>query len=227
MLSKCYLCASKSHKIIHKGVRGGADINVLKCDSCGLVWLDKFVTDYDDNFYEESGMWKSDGIEEDILQTRIEAEPDDHRRFEFTKNYIQYKDVLDFGCGSGGYIKKSKPIVRSIRGVELEHEKRDYMTREGYEIYNSIEEIPMDQQFDVITLFHVLEHLPDPIEILVRLKKHLRKEGKIIIEVPNADDALLSLFDSRAFADFKADKSEHLKLLPQCILRHPASSDPP
>ena len=48
----------------------------------------------------------------------------------------------------------------------------------------------------------MLEHLPDPIETLKSLKGHLRLDGKIIIEVPNADDALLSLYKCVAFADF-------------------------
>lgn len=55
---------------------------------------------------------------------------------------------------------------------------------------------------DVITMWHVLEHLENPIALLHRLKKLLVPNGVIYIEVPNAEDALLSLYQSNAFADF-------------------------
>ena len=51
-------------------------------------------------------------------------------------------------------------------------------------------------------MFHVLEHIKDPIECLKELATHLNKNGKIIIEIPNASDALLKLYNCKSFADF-------------------------
>lgn len=200
--SNCYLCGSNEYEVIHRGVRGGEDVNVLKCSNCGLVRLNKFVTDADDKFYEKSGMWKSNNMASNIAQARIDAEDDDERRTSFCKNYVKNKKVLDFGCGSGGFINKVKGITHHIAGVELEYDKRDYITNEGTICYGNIREIPSEERYDIITMFHVLEHLPDPIDILNQLKEHLEDGGKIIIEVPNADDALLSLYDSEEFANF-------------------------
>lgn len=197
----CYLCGSEESECIHIGVRGDQNTNVLKCSRCGLVRLNKFITDEDDSFYEESGMWQSNGMESNINKARIDAKDDDDRRAEFTRNYVLNKKVLDFGCGSGGYIHNVKAIASYVAGVELENDKREYLLKEGIPCFESIDVLP-DEKYDVITLFHVLEHLPDPITILEKLKSHLEKDGKIIIEVPNADDALLSMYKSDDFANF-------------------------
>lgn len=65
--------------------------------------------------------------------------------------------------------------------------------------------------FDLITAFHVFEHLKDPFATLKNLMNHLSEDGQIIIEVPNADDALLSLYECVSFAKFTY-WSQHLFL---------------
>ena len=99
----CYLCGSTQYDIIHIGVRGATDVNVLKCHGCGLVRLSRFITDHD-SFYEKSGMWQSNGMASNVCQARIDALDDDSRRAEFVKNYVKNMSVLDFGCGSGGFL---------------------------------------------------------------------------------------------------------------------------
>ena len=58
------------------------------------------------------------------------------------------------------------------------------------------------EKCDVITLFHVLEHLHDPRETLVSLKSHLQPQEKILIEVPNTDESLLKLYKNKGFVEF-------------------------
>ncbi|WP_415578382.1 class I SAM-dependent methyltransferase, partial [Helicobacter burdigaliensis] len=54
----------------------------------------------------------------------------------------------------------------------------------------------------IITAFHVVEHLQDPIIILKELSACLKENGKMIIEVPNANDALLTIYKNKAFREF-------------------------
>ena len=56
--------------------------------------------------------------------------------------------------------------------------------------------------YDVITMFHILEHLSDPKSVLSKLNKMLTENGQIIIEVPNANDALLALYNNKPFSNF-------------------------
>ena len=65
--------------------------------------------------------------------------------------------------------------------------------------------------YDLITAFHVVEHIQDPRGIISNLGKLLKPKGRLIVEVPNADDALLTLYDCDAFQRFTY-MSQHLFL---------------
>ena len=54
-------------------------------------------------------------------------------------------------------------------------------------------------KFNLITAFHVVEHLKDPISVLRQLAELLEENGKLVIEVPNSEDALLTLYESEVF----------------------------
>lgn len=196
-LDSCFLCGSCSSTIIHNGTRGGHNnINVLRCNDCGLVRLSEAI-DNVDQFYQNSGM--RDQLVETPEKTRMKTRVDDERRFLFAENMIEGKAVLDFGCGDGGFLCRAKNIASKIQGVELEQAMREGLNTEGIPCCASIDDTG---KFDIITLFHVLEHLEDPLFYLEKFKEHLNEDGMILVEVPNADDALLSLYNSSAFADF-------------------------
>lgn len=117
-MGKCYLCGHEGYDIIHNGVRGNPDVNVLKCNKCGLVYLSHFISDTN-KFYGDSGM--RDYKTPELDKVRIETYEDDHRRFLFTRNKILNKIVCDFGCGAGGYLLEARKIASKVYGIELEN----------------------------------------------------------------------------------------------------------
>ena len=70
----------------------------------------------------------------------------------------------------------------------------------------------------MITAFHVIEHLSDPVSMLKTLEAKLSKNGRIVVEVPSSEDALLTLYDSSAFQHFTY-WSQHLFLFNAETLR--------
>lgn len=68
-----------------------------------------------------------------------------------------------------------------------------------------------NKNYDLITAFHVVEHLPDPRTTLKELSSLLSPEGYLIIEVPSSEDALITLYDCDAFQKFTY-WSQHLYL---------------
>ena len=193
---KCILCGSTTRSLVHKGVRDNSDIDVLCCVDCGLNFLstDKHISD---EFYEEGRMTPP--------HTKLEAwikntAPDDQRRFEFLKNNIVNKIIIDFGCGNGGFLKLANTVTEHAYGVELQKSLTSHFEKNNIKVRTKIDYI--SQKADIITLFHVLEHIKNPFDFLKGLKPFLKQEGTIIIEVPNADDALLTLYKSKAFKDF-------------------------
>ncbi len=138
-----------------------------------------------------------------------ETKPDDDRRYEALKELCAGKNVLEFGCGNGGFLRRIKIAAANTAGIELMNEARDYLSREGISVYKSLDEI--HETYDVVCMFMVIEHLNHPDEILKKIYEVLNPEGIFICETPNADDALISKYDCREFQDFTY-WSEHVML---------------
>ncbi|TLD96618.1 class I SAM-dependent methyltransferase [Helicobacter jaachi] len=129
---------------------------------------------------------------------------------------IANKDIVDFGSGYGGFLYLAKDVAKSVAGVEIESSVKDVYEERGITLYERISDV---QSVDIITSFHCIEHLPNPIETLREFKAKLHTGGKILIEVPNANDALLTLYKSEAFAHFTY-WSAHLYLFTPFTLTH-------
>ena len=203
---KCYLCNSTSFNLIKKGVRDNNDLSILSCNNCGLVSLDSF-NHIDENFYENSNMHST---KVDISNWLKETEKDDNRRYLYLLEKIKNKKILDFGAGNGGFLFKAKEVANDVFGIEPEIQFKSFFKKNKLKILKSLEDLN-DEKFDLITAFHVFEHLKEPLKILNDLMPHVSEKGEIIIEVPNCDDALLSYFNSDAFSNFTY-WSQHLFL---------------
>jgi SAM-dependent methyltransferase len=90
--------------------------------------------------------------------------------------------VLDFGCG-GGYLLAALPC-RSRYGVEVNASARTEASR-TIEVYSTVEELPLDVQFDVIISHHALEHIEAPLDALQKLRERLRPGGRAVFVVPS------------------------------------------
>lgn len=97
-------------------------------------------------------------------------------------------DVLDFGCGNGSMLAVLRDHVASVEGLEVNDKPRE-LAREtfGLMVYDKLDAIPADKQYDAIVSNHVIEHVPHPIEILSLLGEHLKPGGKLVIMVPIED----------------------------------------
>lgn len=136
---------------------------------------------------------------------------DDIRRFEKFKKYLKKKKICDFGCGYAGFLTLSKKKTPNLFGIELNKFFLDYLNKNKKYIKTNSSINKFNINFDIVTMFHVLEHLPNQIEILTNIRKKLKKKGKIIIEVPHSRDFLLEKFDLPEFKNF-IFWSEHLVL---------------
>jgi 2-polyprenyl-3-methyl-5-hydroxy-6-metoxy-1,4-benzoquinol methylase len=122
------------------------------------------------------------------------------RYIQFKKN-IRNKKILDYGCGFGEFLKESKQVSNFVYGYENDILRVNKLKKDKK--IKLVEDLSVyKKHFDYIFLFHVFEHLSNPVEILKNLKKTLRKNGKIILEVPNSNDLLISLPELKEFKKF-------------------------
>lgn len=206
---KCYLCGNKNFFFREGSVRDNKNIKVIECEKCSLVTLDS-MDHLCERHYEEGGMHDDN---KSLNEWLSEGEKDDIRRLNFLKEKILNKNILDFGCGAGGFLIKSKKIANSVEGIELEESLKNHFKKNNLTVWPRLENLLeiKNKKYDLITAFHVFEHLSDPITILKKLSKLLSKDGEIIIEVPNSDDALLTLYQNKEFSNFTY-WSQHLFL---------------
>ena len=207
----CYLC-SGSRFIVRDGtVRDSPEMQILECVDCGLVQLER--SDHiSRKFYEESGMHAEElkPMESWLKETRL----DDQRRFQQLRPLLVNRRVLDFGCGAGGFVSNAKSLAAEAVGVEVEVRVTDFYENSDITIFSSIDKAARfsgGDGFHTITAFHVVEHLPDPRSVIQQLGKMLKSDGRLVIEVPSAGDALLTLYDCDAFQRFTY-WSQHLFL---------------
>ena len=195
----CYLCNSKNYFKRSGSVRDDSNIDILECSVCGLVYLSS-LSHIKEGHYEESGMHSAELKIEKWLQ---ESKEDDNRRYEFVKGKIANKTLLDFGCGAGGFIEIVKQYAKKVSGIELEKALQPSFKKRGLKVFpNMLEAQKEGLKYDLITAFHVVEHLHNPKRVLKELSKLLNEEGEMIIEVPNSDDVLLTLYENNGFQNF-------------------------
>jgi 2-polyprenyl-3-methyl-5-hydroxy-6-metoxy-1,4-benzoquinol methylase len=174
-----------------------------------------FLSSFDhirNGFYENSGMHDGQIDKEAWMK---ETAWDDDRRFMSLRRVIENKKILDFGCGNGGFLLKAREVAKHVEGIELESNLKDWFLENRLDIFSRIED--SSGSFDVITIFHVLEHLPDPRTSLVEISAKLDNDGQLVVEVPNACDALISLYQNEPFMRFTY-WSCHLYLFNQATL---------
>ena len=123
--------------------------------------------------------------------------PDNMRRAELVSKIITKRSrILEIGSGHGFFLDIMKKNGYDITGFEISKEKRKYskkVTKVPVLDININEKIPTVKPFDIVVLFHTLEHIIDPVILLKNIKKLLKPKGKVLVEVPNCDDFHLGL----------------------------------
>lgn len=202
-VSTCVLCGSHEGRNVHHGVRYAPDVLVRRCASCNLVFLwPRPTEDRLASYYEGEYRAEYDGaVSPETTYRRVVAEART-RVGRLTPHLTAETRLLELGASCGAFLEAVRPFVGSVTGVEPGKEHRVWgASRLGLEMFANVADVT-GRRFDVIVLFHTLEHIADPITFLQILAVHLALGGKIVIEVPNVDDALLTLYRIPSFAPF-------------------------
>lgn len=120
--------------------------------------------------------------------------------------------LLDLGCGAGLFLKAAEADGWAAEGTEISRQLAAYARDvAGVKVrLGRLEEIRWPPgTFDVVTLFDVLEHLPDPLRTLTEVGRLLKTDGAVLISTPDYD-SLSRLFLGKAWAVLSP--AEHLSL---------------
>jgi len=167
---------------------------LLECGGCGLRYLDpESVEARLDHFYPSQYWWES----APGLGSRLEGI---YRAFVMNRDQVRFlrrrfpggagMSVLDIGCGSGLFVDLATKAGFDAWGLETSAEAVAAARRMGNNrvIREEIDDLAArDQRFDVVTLFHCLEHIPRPFPFLRKVQKLMKKPGHLLVQVPNSE----------------------------------------
>ena len=126
------------------------------------------------------------------------------KRLMWMKNYLKRRsNVLDYGCGSGDFVK----FLRNKSVNAFGYDPNVNFNKTNSPSYLTNKEDWKHKKYDIIVLWHVLEHTHDPLLLIGELKKTLNERGKIFIAVPN-----FKCYDSKYYGEYWAgyDLPRHL-----------------
>jgi 2-polyprenyl-3-methyl-5-hydroxy-6-metoxy-1,4-benzoquinol methylase len=183
----CNLChQTRFNLIANTDAKSGAPLNVYFCEFCGLIQQSPLPSadqlhDYYSTSYrlDYKGTWhpKPKHIFRSVRCARS--------RLEFLrKSGIRDGLLLDIGASSGEFVALARQAGFDASGVEPNQGYAEYARSEYHILVTTAGLNQIEGQYDVITLFHVLEHLLSPAEVFQHLHSLLKPDGKLFIEVP-------------------------------------------
>ncbi len=108
------------------------------------------------------------------------------QKLNLIKQSTKGKKILDYGCGAGDFLQHMQKNGYQVTGMEPNPKAFEIsQSKIGKENVVNCELKEITEKYDIITLWHVLEHIPNLNEIITELKNHLNPNGTLIIAVPN------------------------------------------
>lgn len=130
------------------------------------------------------------------------------QKTQLIKGFVNSGRLIDYGCGTGDFLAACQHKGFEVQGIEPNDiARKQAVSQTKATILSDLSNLPKGEKFDIITMWHVLEHVPNPRETIERLKKHLNAGGYLIIAVPNRDS-----FDAKYYKEHWAayDVPRHL-----------------
>ena len=179
-------------------LRDFPEVGLVRCQFCGLVNpaedLQRHVAYDQGTMHSWASGWGTG---------RDRPSEDVPRRLREVASYLPKKSAkfLDIGCGDGSFLRSVSSLTPEVYGVDPDVHRTLEARRGGMKICPSLDDLG-PKQFDVITLIHTVEHFYDVVGGLEEIRSFLKPEGRLLIETPNANDALITKYSSRAFSTF-------------------------
>jgi 2-polyprenyl-3-methyl-5-hydroxy-6-metoxy-1,4-benzoquinol methylase/predicted RNA-binding Zn-ribbon protein involved in translation (DUF1610 family) len=188
----CPLCGKQSASVLHRMQSFGFPVVYYHCQACGFVFQDAAASRaaqpdfYAENYrklYQESAA----PTPKDLHQQQLRAA--DQIRFLRAQGVQSLSRVLDIGASSGLFLQALQNEFQAEGvGVEPGNAYRAMAEAQGLRMVPSLPELiaSRPQRFDLVSLMHVLEHLPDPVGVLCQIREELlAPQGWLLLEVPN------------------------------------------
>jgi len=187
----CPLCGGERSRLFDRRESRGQVVTNRICHSCGLVYQSPRMTEEETAAYYRAEYRRTyQGVEEPVARDLAVQTARAQSLLGFVRPHIaSIGRCLDIGCSAGLILQRFKDHYNCQPvGVEPGDAYRVYAREQGLTVYPSLDELERagEARFDLVSMSHVLEHLPDPVGYLGHLRETLiAPAGWLLVEVPN------------------------------------------
>ena len=162
---------------------------IVECAACQMRFVSPMPTPAElTAHYQNAGYFEGESEQGYLNYADMQKalRPHFQRRLQTIETQLpQRGKILDVGCAAGYFLQEAQQRGWHICGMELSQEMAHSAEQLLHApIYTALDAVP-DRDFDAITLWEVIEHLPDPIETLRQLRDRLRPGGVLMLSTPN------------------------------------------
>lgn len=191
----CNLCGRSEYDVVGRRDREGHPLQTVMCRACGLVWTNPrpdvaamnryYATEYRADYKGEAAPPLRK-----ILRGMLGAQD---RRRALRPLLRDGASILDVGCGAGEFVYLLRRDHLDASGLEPGREYADFARRV---LAVPVQTATVDaavvapRSQDLVTMFHALEHVPDPRRVLATVREWVKKGGLVVVEVPNVESTV-------------------------------------
>jgi len=216
-LNKCEICESKNMKFLFnsedKLMKIPGEFSMFECENCKTYFLNPQPSILELDKYYPKEYYSLKDI--DISSRKVKLKLLLYKTYYSEKNNIIMKIILlpfkflimgtiikpnlkllDIGCGSGQFLYEMKKLGLDVYGVEPGDFNKKEANKHKLPIINKdlLSAKYKKESIDLITMNNVLEHINNPNEILVEINKILKKNGILILDIPNTNSLAKWIF---------------------------------
>ncbi len=195
-VTTCQICGSTETKLEF----AETPFKVLRCPSCGFVYVTPRYSDDSIHTLYDEDYWRSDSPKTKGYASYADEAPlylkTFRRRMRFVKRYLKPgARILDVGCAAGYFLRVANAEGYDGYGVEVSaaiaREAREELGEDRVWV-GMLDSLPDDERFqpgsfDLVTMWDVIEHVPDPQDLLRQARRLLKPSGHLILETQNVD----------------------------------------
>ena len=205
----CYYCGESScteFVIAQDDLTGKpGDFRFVRCDACGLAYQNprvdlQHIKDYYDDEYIAHRKKTNWGILTWFYNYAMDKH--DREKDKLIRKYVSLSEdseLLDVGCGAGTFLTRMRERYgATVTGVDF----KDLSSLPGFDAIDFrcglfYEQELGENRFDLVTMWHFLEHDYDPLRTLAEARRSLKPDGRLVIEVPRLDSVSSRIFRER------------------------------
>lgn len=168
---------------------------LVECRKCGLLYLNpRPIEEQSGAFYENDAYnpfisAKTEKNTFDRLYDRIRKHNNRSKRKLIERHLSGPGRLLDVGCGTGEFLAEMASVGWQVRGIERDAKAAAYAVEKlrVNVVRGTLDSMPsVEASFDVVTMWHVLEHVYNPHKTLMQIRDLLKEGGLLVVAVPNA-----------------------------------------